>query len=53
SPPRRGAMDWEDVPFLPEVSALFIPPRPQRKMRSLISVQVSEPLLFQRTASPT
>ncbi|GFU29156.1 hypothetical protein TNCV_4837481 [Trichonephila clavipes] len=36
-------MDWENVPFLPEVSALFVPSRPPRKMRSLISVQVSEP----------
>ncbi|GFS49301.1 hypothetical protein TNIN_46791 [Trichonephila inaurata madagascariensis] len=37
------AMDWEDTPFLPEVSAPFIPSRPRRKMRPLISVQVSEP----------
>ncbi|GFX93732.1 hypothetical protein TNCV_1589091 [Trichonephila clavipes] len=36
-------MDWEDAPFLPEVSAPFVPYRPPRKMRSLISVQVSEP----------
>ncbi|GFX76931.1 hypothetical protein TNCV_2257941 [Trichonephila clavipes] len=36
-------MDWEDVPFLPEVSAPFVLSRPSRKMRSLISVQVSEP----------
>ncbi|GFY47585.1 hypothetical protein TNIN_463841 [Trichonephila inaurata madagascariensis] len=36
-------MDWEDVPFHPEVSAPFVPSRPPRKMRSLISVQVSEP----------
>ncbi|GFV22420.1 hypothetical protein TNCV_3066731 [Trichonephila clavipes] len=36
-------MDWEDAPFLPEVSASFVPSRPPRKMRSLISVQVSEP----------
>ncbi|GFV33191.1 hypothetical protein TNCV_783861 [Trichonephila clavipes] len=36
-------MDWEDVPFLPEVSAPFVPSHPPRKMRSLISVQVSEP----------
>ncbi|GFT70452.1 hypothetical protein TNCV_2658751 [Trichonephila clavipes] len=36
-------MDWENVPFLPEVSASFVPFRPPRKMRSLISVQVSEP----------
>ncbi|GFV26829.1 hypothetical protein TNCV_3455001 [Trichonephila clavipes] len=35
-------MDWEDAPFLPEVSAPFAPSRPP-KMRSLISVQVSEP----------
>ncbi|GFT11791.1 transposable element Tc1 transposase [Trichonephila clavipes] len=39
-------MDWEDVPFLPEVSAPFVPSRPPRKMRSLISVQVSEPPSF-------
>ncbi|GFT01526.1 hypothetical protein TNCV_270271 [Trichonephila clavipes] len=39
SPPRRGAMDWEDITFLPEVSAPFVPSRPSRKMRSLISVQ--------------
>ncbi|GFU49409.1 hypothetical protein TNCV_2162061 [Trichonephila clavipes] len=36
-------MDWEDIPFLPEVSAPFVPSRPPRKMRSLISVQVSQP----------
>ncbi|GFT47157.1 uncharacterized protein TNCV_3747991 [Trichonephila clavipes] len=36
-------MDWEDVPFLSEVSASFVTSRPPRKMRSLISVQVSEP----------
>ncbi|GFX86398.1 hypothetical protein TNCV_2562871 [Trichonephila clavipes] len=36
-------MDWADVRFLPEVSAPFVPSRPPRKMRSLISVQVSEP----------
>ncbi|GFV14963.1 hypothetical protein TNCV_4012111 [Trichonephila clavipes] len=36
-------MDWEDVPFLPEVSAPFVLSRPPQKMRSLISVQVSEP----------
>ncbi|GFQ74766.1 hypothetical protein TNCT_282721 [Trichonephila clavata] len=36
-------MDWEDAPFLPEVSAPFIPSHPPRKMRSLISVPVSEP----------
>ncbi|GFU94216.1 hypothetical protein TNCV_1302661 [Trichonephila clavipes] len=36
------SMDWEDVPFLPEISAPFVPSRPPRKMRSLISVQVSE-----------
>ncbi|GFX37114.1 hypothetical protein TNCV_4796821 [Trichonephila clavipes] len=36
-------MDWEDTPFLSEVSAPFVPSRPSRKMRSLISVQVSEP----------
>ncbi|GFY33801.1 hypothetical protein TNCV_4595131 [Trichonephila clavipes] len=32
-------MDWEETPFLPEVSGPFIPSRPPRKMRSLISVQ--------------
>ncbi|GFW74181.1 hypothetical protein TNCV_4177251 [Trichonephila clavipes] len=37
------AMDWEDASVLPEVSAPFVPSRPPRKMRSLISVQVSEP----------
>ncbi|GFT16192.1 hypothetical protein TNCV_613221 [Trichonephila clavipes] len=36
-------MNWEDAPFLPEVSAPLVPSRPPRKMRSLISVQVSEP----------
>ncbi|GFY44576.1 hypothetical protein TNIN_382771 [Trichonephila inaurata madagascariensis] len=36
-------MDWEDAPFLLEVSAPFVPSRPPRRMRSLISVQVSEP----------
>ncbi|GFY49526.1 hypothetical protein TNIN_283301 [Trichonephila inaurata madagascariensis] len=36
-------MDWENIPILPEVSAPFFPFRPPRKMRSLISVQVSEP----------
>ncbi|GFW30098.1 hypothetical protein TNCV_1054091 [Trichonephila clavipes] len=36
-------MDLEDVPFLPEVNAPLVPSRPPRKMRSLISVQVSEP----------
>ncbi|GFY49787.1 hypothetical protein TNIN_381281 [Trichonephila inaurata madagascariensis] len=36
-------MDWEDTSFLPEVSAPFVPSRLARKMRSLISVQVSEP----------
>ncbi|GFS70409.1 hypothetical protein TNCV_4182401 [Trichonephila clavipes] len=36
-------MDFEDIPFLPEVSAPFVPSRPSRKMRPLISVQVSEP----------
>ncbi|GFR01246.1 hypothetical protein TNCT_328171 [Trichonephila clavata] len=39
-------MDWEDVSFLPEVSASFVSSRPPRKMRSLISVQVSEPTPF-------
>ncbi|GFT36792.1 hypothetical protein TNCV_2755871 [Trichonephila clavipes] len=34
---------WEDVPFLPEFSASFVPPHTPRKMRSLISVQVSAP----------
>ncbi|GFY17190.1 hypothetical protein TNCV_1089661 [Trichonephila clavipes] len=38
-----GEAAWEDAPFLPEVSAPFVPFRPPRKMRSLISVQVSEP----------
>ncbi|GFY51145.1 hypothetical protein TNIN_290931 [Trichonephila inaurata madagascariensis] len=32
-------MDWEDAPFLPEVRAPFVPSRPPRKMKSLISVQ--------------
>ncbi|GFW43727.1 hypothetical protein TNCV_4770761 [Trichonephila clavipes] len=32
-------MDWEDVPFFPEVSAPFVSSRPPRKIRSLISVQ--------------
>ncbi|GFY49152.1 hypothetical protein TNIN_153361 [Trichonephila inaurata madagascariensis] len=36
-------MDWEDIPVLPEVSAPFVLSRPPRKMRSLISVQVSDP----------
>ncbi|GFT57093.1 hypothetical protein TNCV_1691461 [Trichonephila clavipes] len=36
-------LDWADAPFLPEVSAPFVPSRFPRKMRSLISVQVSEP----------
>ncbi|GFQ74605.1 hypothetical protein TNCT_307151 [Trichonephila clavata] len=36
-------MDWEGAPFLPEVSAPSVSSRPPRKMRSLISVQVSEP----------
>ncbi|GFY78323.1 hypothetical protein TNIN_236121 [Trichonephila inaurata madagascariensis] len=36
-------MDWEEIPFLPEVSAPFVPSRPPRKMRSLISAQVIEP----------
>ncbi|GFY17283.1 hypothetical protein TNCV_1090571 [Trichonephila clavipes] len=36
-------MDWDDAPFLPEVSAPFVPSRPSRKMMSLISVQVSGP----------
>ncbi|GFX12379.1 hypothetical protein TNCV_64251 [Trichonephila clavipes] len=31
--------DWEDVPFLPEVSAPFVLSRPPRKIRSLIFVQ--------------
>ncbi|GFQ88596.1 hypothetical protein TNCT_669301 [Trichonephila clavata] len=38
SPPRRGAHGLEGCPFLPEVS---VPP--PRKMRFLISVQVSGP----------
>ncbi|GFY45366.1 hypothetical protein TNIN_436391 [Trichonephila inaurata madagascariensis] len=36
-------MGWEDIPFLSEVIAPFVLSRPPRKMRSLISVQVSEP----------
>ncbi|GFR01894.1 hypothetical protein TNCT_185941 [Trichonephila clavata] len=36
-------MDWEDIPVLPEVSAPSVPSRPPGKMRSLISVQVTEP----------
>ncbi|GFS49234.1 hypothetical protein TNCV_2410581 [Trichonephila clavipes] len=36
-------MDWEVVPFLPEVSAPFVPSRYPWKMRSLISVQVRKP----------
>ncbi|GFS52876.1 hypothetical protein TNIN_358611 [Trichonephila inaurata madagascariensis] len=36
-------MDWENVPLLPEVRAPFVPSHPPRKMRSLISVQISEP----------
>ncbi|GFU16054.1 hypothetical protein TNCV_1300111 [Trichonephila clavipes] len=47
------AMDWEDVPFLPEVSAPFVPSRPPRKMRSLISVQVSEPPSLSANRFPT
>ncbi|GFU66773.1 hypothetical protein TNCV_1233061 [Trichonephila clavipes] len=40
SPPRRGDYGrWEDVHFLPQVSAHFVPPRPPRKMRSFISLQ--------------
>ncbi|GFY53237.1 hypothetical protein TNIN_405311 [Trichonephila inaurata madagascariensis] len=35
-------MNWEDVPFLPEVSAPFVPSRSPWKMRSLISIQMSE-----------
>ncbi|GFY02311.1 integrase catalytic domain-containing protein [Trichonephila clavipes] len=34
-------MDWEEVLFHPEVNAPFVPSRPPRKMRSLISVQVT------------
>ncbi|GFV12716.1 hypothetical protein TNCV_1366861 [Trichonephila clavipes] len=45
-------MDWEDVPFLPDVSAAFVPSRPPRKMRSLISVQVSEPPLLSANRFP-
>ncbi|GFR08845.1 hypothetical protein TNCT_189711 [Trichonephila clavata] len=41
-PQKEEPMDWEDVPFLPEVSAPSVLSRPPRKMRSLISVQVSE-----------
>ncbi|GFV81593.1 hypothetical protein TNCV_53171 [Trichonephila clavipes] len=33
-------MDWEDVPFLPEVSTTFFSTYPPRKMRSLISAQI-------------
>ncbi|GFX99059.1 hypothetical protein TNCV_4810071 [Trichonephila clavipes] len=36
-------MDWEDVPFLPQESAPFVPSRPPRKMRYFIFVQASEP----------
>ncbi|GFR02703.1 hypothetical protein TNCT_249951 [Trichonephila clavata] len=36
-------MDWEDAPVLLGVKAPIIPSRPPRKMRYLISVQVSEP----------
>ncbi|GFY66325.1 hypothetical protein TNIN_86921 [Trichonephila inaurata madagascariensis] len=46
-------MDWDDVPFLPEVSAPFVPSRPPRKMRSLISVQVSEPPSLSANRFPT
>ncbi|GFY17026.1 hypothetical protein TNCV_1088022 [Trichonephila clavipes] len=35
----KQPMDWEVVPFLPEVSAPFVPSRSPWKMRSLISVQ--------------
>ncbi|GFY74942.1 hypothetical protein TNIN_323131 [Trichonephila inaurata madagascariensis] len=46
-------MDWEDAPLLPEVSAPFVPSRPPRKMRSLISVQVSEPPSLSANRFPT
>ncbi|GFV11898.1 hypothetical protein TNCV_1217731 [Trichonephila clavipes] len=46
-------MDWNDVPFLTEVSAPFVPSRPPRKMRSLISVQVSEPPSLSANRFPT
>ncbi|GFY66324.1 hypothetical protein TNIN_86911 [Trichonephila inaurata madagascariensis] len=57
-PPSRDSrqeepMDWDDVPFLPEVSAPFVPSRPPRKMRSLISVQVSEPPSLSANRFPT
>ncbi|GFY54046.1 hypothetical protein TNIN_175111 [Trichonephila inaurata madagascariensis] len=45
-------MDWEDGPFFPEVSAPFVSSRPPRKMRSLISVQVSEPPSFSANRFP-
>ncbi|GFW81458.1 hypothetical protein TNCV_2881371 [Trichonephila clavipes] len=43
SPPRTGAHGLGGRPFPLQVSAPFVPTRPPRKMRSLISVQVSEP----------
>ncbi|GFY56841.1 hypothetical protein TNIN_336761 [Trichonephila inaurata madagascariensis] len=45
-------IDWEDVPFLPEVSAPFIPFRPPRKIRFLISAQVSEPSSLSANSFP-
>ncbi|GFT08954.1 RNase H domain-containing protein [Trichonephila clavipes] len=49
---KEEPMDWEDVPFLSEVSTPFVPSRPPRKMRSLISVQVSEPPSFSTNRFP-
>ncbi|GFY44357.1 hypothetical protein TNIN_492801 [Trichonephila inaurata madagascariensis] len=45
-------MEWEDAPFLPEVSAPSVFSRPPRKMRSLISIQVSEPLSLSANRFP-
>ncbi|GFQ81329.1 hypothetical protein TNCT_516331 [Trichonephila clavata] len=45
-------MDWKDVPFLPEVSAPFIPPRPPQKMGSLISVQTEGGVLLHSRGCP-
>ncbi|GFY76393.1 hypothetical protein TNIN_68251 [Trichonephila inaurata madagascariensis] len=39
---KEEPMDWEDVPFLPEVSVPFVPSRPPQKMRSIIFFQLSE-----------
>ncbi|GFU91138.1 uncharacterized protein TNCV_4924691 [Trichonephila clavipes] len=46
-------MDWEDVSFLPVVSALSVSSRPPRKMRSLISVKVNEPPSISANRFPT